>query len=76
MPGRRKRDLRSTIAIRRFWRRLRVDPARTEGMAMIYRNRNYYIWSTALFAARLPRILDPFWRRLAYRPRVLRNSRR
>lgn len=43
---------------------------------MIYRNRNYYIWSTALFAARLPRALDPLWRRLAYRPRVLRNVRR
>ena len=41
---------------------------------MIYRSRNRYVWNTALGAVKLPRLLNPLWRRLAERPAVLREK--
>ena len=42
----------------------------------IYRNHSRYHLTAAWGGCRLPRVLDPLWRRLARRPRVLRYGRR
>jgi len=59
---------------RQRWARLGAWLSQRGGL-VIYRNRGRYIWGTAWWAWRLPRALDPLWRKLASRPRVLRNVR-
>lgn len=39
---------------------------------MIYWYRDHYVWNSWVGAYRLPRALDFWWRRLAYRKRVRR----